>query len=130
MAPTPRARILYSLIALLFPVCSSLAQPTPPAALSDIDQLHQTFDQPPADARPMVRWWWFGPSITQPELEREMNAMRDGGFGGFEVQPTYPLALDGSTPGLINQKFLSQPFLDNLKFVAAKAKELGLRMDL
>ena len=42
----------------------------------------------------MVRWWWFGPSVTKPELEREMRAMKEGGIGGFEVQPTYPLAAD------------------------------------
>ncbi len=97
---------------------------TRPIAQSDIDQLRRAFDQPSNDAKPMVRWWWFGPNVTQPELEREMTVMHDGGFGGFEVQPTYPLSVDN------NQKFLSQPFLDDLKFVAAKAKQLGLRMDL
>ena len=33
-------------------------------------------------ARMMVRWWWFGPSVTKPELEREMRAMKQGGIGG------------------------------------------------
>lgn len=131
MAPTTRAPVLLSLLTILLTGLSAVAAPvTPPTPQADIDQLRSAFDQPPADTRPMVRWWWFGPAITQPELEREMNVMRDGGFGGFEVQPTYPLAVDGAPTGLVNQKFLSQPFLDNLKFVAAKAKDLGLRMDL
>jgi len=39
----------------------------------------------------MVRWWWFGPSVTKPQLTHDLNAMRDGGFGGVEVQPTFPL---------------------------------------
>ena len=78
----------------------------------------------------MVRWWWFGPAVTKPELEREMNVMKQGGIGGFDVEPTYPLALDGELPGLKNLKLLSPEHLEALRFTAEKAKELGLRMDL
>ncbi len=92
--------------------------------------LSQNFREPPADARPTVRWWWFGPAVVKPQLEREMTLMKEGGFGGFEVQPTYPLALDGQYPGLKNQKFLSSEFFDLLGFTAVKAKDIGLRMDL
>ncbi|WP_157995473.1 hypothetical protein [Peristeroidobacter soli] len=35
----------------------------------------------------MMRWWWFGPAVTPVELDREIAAMKAGGFGGFEVQP-------------------------------------------
>ncbi|HEY1922024.1 MAG TPA: glycosyl hydrolase, partial [Tepidisphaeraceae bacterium] len=106
------------------------AVPLPPTLMEDPDRLQKTFAQPPDDARPMVRWWWFGPAVTHDELEREMQMMNEAGFGGFEVQPTYPLAIDGKLPGLVNLKFLSPQFLDALKFTAAKAKELGLRFDL
>ena len=101
-----------------------------PAARADVASLERSFAKPPDDAKMMVRWWWFGPAVTKPELEREMNAMKQGGIGGFEVQPTYPLALDGEIPGLKNLKFLSPEFLDALKFTAGKAKDLGLRFDL
>jgi hypothetical protein len=97
---------------------------------ADLTQLQQNFNQPPDSAKMMVRWWWFGPAVTKPQLEREMKLMKEGGIGGFEVQPTYPLALDGEIPGLVNLKFMSPEFLDCLTFTAAKAKELGLRMDL
>jgi hypothetical protein len=78
----------------------------------------------------MMRWWWFGPAVTKPELEREMRAMKDAGIGGFEIQPVYPLALDDPATGLHNLPFLSDPFLDALRFSAAKARDLGLRLDL
>jgi hypothetical protein len=32
-----------------------------------------------------MRWWWFGPSVTRAELERELTAMADAGLGGVEV---------------------------------------------
>ena len=94
------------------------------ATPASIGELKQAFVDPPDDARMMVRWWWFGPSVTKVELEREMRAMKQGGIGGFEVQTTYPLEVDG------NFRFLSEEFLDDLRFTGEKARELGLRMDL
>src|SRR2546428_6446352 len=35
--------------------------------------LQRGFARPPDDARIMMRWWWFGPSVTKSELEREMR---------------------------------------------------------
>jgi len=98
--------------------------------LEDPDQLQAAFSHPPDEARPMVRWWWFGPAVTKPQLQHQMEMMKQGGFGGFELQPTYPLTLDDKIPGVTNLKFLSPEFLDAVGFVAAKAKEMGLRMDL
>jgi len=78
----------------------------------------------------MMRWWWFGPAVTKPELEREMQLMKSAGIGGFEVQPVYPLALDDSTTGIKNLPYLSDEFIDALRFVSEKSHALGLRMDL
>jgi hypothetical protein len=94
------------------------------AAPATVAELRQSFLHPPDDARIMVRYWWFGPAVVKPELERELRSMKQGGIGGFEVQPTYPMQLEG------NFKYLSPEFLDDLTFAGAKAKELGLRMDL
>jgi hypothetical protein len=103
---------------------------TAPLFGANVEQLQRGFDRPPDNTRIMARWWWFGPAVTKPQLEREMKFMKEGGLGGFEVQPTYPLALDDEWPGLKNIKFLSPEFFDALKFTAQKANELGLRMDL
>ena len=99
----------------------------PPSSLAD---LRRDFQHPPDDARIMVRWWWFGPAVTKPELEREMRLMKEGGIGGFEVQPVYPLELDDPASGFRNLPYLSDDFLDALRFAGAKARELGLRYDL
>jgi hypothetical protein len=96
----------------------------------ELEELQRGFSRPPDDARIMMRWWWFGPAVTKSQLEREMQLMKQGGIGGFEVQPVYPLALDDRAAGIKNLEFLSPEFLDALSFTAAKAKELGLRFDL
>ncbi len=80
----------------------------------------------------MVRWWWFGPAVTADGIDRELHAMKSGGIGGFEVQPTYPLVIDSGTGenAVKNLKFMSPEFLQMLGVAATKAKTLGLRMDL
>ena len=97
---------------------------------ADAGELQRSFEEPPDDARIMMRWWWFGSAVTKTQLEREMRLMKIGGIGGFEVQPTYPLALDDPNTGFRNLPFLSDEFIDALRFTAEKARELGLRMDL
>src|ERR1035438_6295657 len=125
----PRLRIFApgcALLALMaaHAIAQNDAQPASAA------ELRRGFEKPPDSARMMVRWWWFGPSVTKPELEREMRLMKQGGIGGFEVQPTYALELDNPATGLHNFPYMSQEFLDALTFTGEKAKEIGLRMDL
>ena len=86
-----------------------------PAAGPGVADVQRQFVDPPADSRIMMRWWWFGPAVTHEQLEREMRLMKEGGIGGFEVQPTYPLALDDEQAGIRNLKFMSPEFLDALR---------------
>lgn len=92
--------------------------------------LQESFRHPPEEARVMVRWWWFGPAVTKAGLEREIKLMKQGGFGGFEVQPVYPLTLDDPARGLVNLRYLSPEFLEMVRFTADTAHRLGLRMDM
>jgi hypothetical protein len=94
------------------------------ASAATVADLRVAFEHPPGDARIMVRWWWFGPSQSKVGIEREIREMKAAGIGGFEVQPVYPLSLEN------NYSYLSPEFLDALRFAAATAKELGLRMDV
>jgi hypothetical protein len=119
---------------VLFAALSALlgaAQPAAPAKpADDLSTLRQAFDTPPDAARIMMRWWWFGPQVTDEELGRELQAMKDAGIGGVEVQAVYPVALDGEANGLKTEPFLSDAFLAHLKFAADRAAALGLRFDL
>jgi hypothetical protein len=105
------------------------APATRPTVAANITELQHLFENPPADSRIMMRWWWFGPAVTKSELEREMKMMKEGRIGGFEVQPVYPLAVDDQK-NIRTLPFLSDEFLDALRFTSAKSRELGLRMDL
>ncbi len=113
---------LWFVIIVLIVASSAFAQ--------TVADLRREFALPPDDARIMMRWWWFGPSVTKAEIERELRVMRDGGIGGVEVQPVYPLLPDDPKTGHRNIPYLSDEFLDLLKFTSQKAKELGMRFDL
>ena len=54
-------------------------------AAGPVEDLQASFMTPPDDARIMMRWWWFGPTVEKAQLEREMRLMKEGGIGGFEV---------------------------------------------
>lgn len=125
MTQTPRHRNAAIFFAAVFAVLLS-----PGTASDPSDRMSTRFLNPPDDCRIMMRWWWFGPSVTKPELEREMKLMKKGGIGGFEVQPVYPVALDDPASGIKNLPFLSGEFLEALRFTSDLARELGLRMDL
>src|SRR5678816_3771544 len=78
-----------------------------PARAQNITELQRGFERPPDDARIMMRWWWFGPSVTKSELEREMRLMKEGEVGGFEIQPVYPRLPDNPAAGIRNLPYLS-----------------------
>lgn len=122
-----RANLSWYGVVPLLVAAGFLLPAAPPASIAD---LHRAFEQPPADARIMVRWWWFGPAVTTDELERELRTMKEGGIGGVEVQPVYPLELDNPQQGIRNLPYLSDGFIDALRFTAEKTRELGLRFDL
>jgi hypothetical protein len=94
------------------------------------DNLYHNFQNPPADARPMMRWWWFGPAVTHDELKKELHTMKDAGIGGVEIQPVYPLMLDDPAKGINNLPYLSPGFLDAVAFANQTARTLGLRVDI
>jgi len=117
-------------IALVLATAASIVSSAQPRQANALDDLRRSFVAPPADSRIMMRWWWFGPAVTKPEIERELQAMKAGGIGGVEVQPVYPVALDDPGAGIRNLPYLSDEFIDALRFAAEKARELGLRFDL
>jgi lysophospholipase L1-like esterase len=104
--------------------------PPTPIQPETIASLYHQFQSPPDDARPMMRWWWFGPAVTKPELQKEFETMRSAGIGGVEIQPVYPLMLDDESKGIKNLAYLSPEFLDDVRFANVTASSLGMRVDI
>ena len=95
-----------------------------------VQSLRENFASPPASARPMVRWWWFGAAVEKPEILRELQQMKANGIGGAELAFVYPEVLDDPAKGLVNLPFLSPAMLDAVNYAQAQGRALGLRIDV
>jgi len=131
----PRINIVPMILAaLVFTAFTTAVQAAPPAAPASspvsLQALRANFANPPAAARPMVRWWWFGAAVQKPEILRELQQMKANGIGGAELAFEYPQVLDDSYKGLVNLPFLSPEMLDDVKYAQAQGHALGLRIDV
>jgi hypothetical protein len=95
-----------------------------------VQTLQQGFLHPPDSAKPMVRWWWFGPAVVKPEILRELQQMKADGIGGAELAFVYPEVLDDPEHVLKNLPFLSPEMLDAVRYAQAEGRRLGLRIDV
>jgi hypothetical protein len=91
--------------------------------MATVDDVRRQFRNPPPEGRPMMRWWWFGPSVERDELDRELRAMAAAGLGGVEVAFVYPM-------GPVTAEFGSPELLDLVGHAARTAHSLGLRFDV
>jgi hypothetical protein len=108
--------------ATLYRICAlAILTATLPACSQNIPS---TFLHPPASARPMVRWWWFGPAVTKEEISRELKQMSADGIGGAELAFVYPLQLNANLP------FGSPAMLEMVHYAEDEGFRLGLRIDV
>ncbi len=101
-----------------------------PITLFPQADLKQQFQNPPAEFRPMVRWWWFGIAVEKGELLHELQQMKADGIGGAELAFVYPQVLDDPAKGLRNYPFLSPEMLDCVHYAQQEGRKLGLRIDV
>jgi hypothetical protein len=126
----PLGCALAGLVCGGFPTITLGQQSPSVSSGSSLSALHDGFAHPPDDCRIMMRWWWFGPSATDPELKRELEQMKAAGIGGVEITTLYALALDDPDTDFHNYDFTSDEHLDHLRFAADEARRLGLRVDI
>ncbi len=107
----------------------SLAQANTPT-IPSTSQVAKSFQSPPAESLPMVRWWWFGVAVQEPEILRELQQMKADGIGGAELAFVYPEALNDPSTGLRNLPFLSPEMLHAVSYAQSQGNKLGLRIDV
>lgn len=88
-----------------------------------------SFEQPPAEARPFVRWWWNGNHLEKEEIARQLDVLHQAGVGGVEINPI-AMPEDAADIGTKSITWLSPEWNDMLVFATEEAKKRGMIADL
>ena len=93
------------------------------------NSLFEKFQNPAADARPMVRWWWNGNCVEADEIKRELAVMKKAGIGGVEINSIAmpPQAKKTDAKPL---QWAGKEWINMVKVASEEAKELGMITDL
>jgi len=78
------------------------------------------------ETRPWTRWWWLGSALDPPTITRELEALREAGFGGVELTPIY--GARGHESRFV--PYLSDAWLQLLHHTLVEARRLGLGVDI
>jgi hypothetical protein len=121
--PPPSPAHLGILIATLLVLGGGLA-----GAVS----LEQGFRTVPDAAKPWVYWWWLNGNIDERTISRDLEAMRQQGFGGlllFDARGYHDDQNHVVMPPA-RTEFMSPEWRGMLKFALNKAHELGLEVSV
>lgn len=113
------SRLLWCVAAILIAV----------AAKAD-DPLWDRFQTPPAEARPIVRWWWNGNAVTQSEIVRQIDQLHRAGIGGMEICPIAMPPNAETSPQAKSLKWLGPEWCQMLKAASEAAAQRQMRVDL
>jgi hypothetical protein len=96
--------------------------------VSGEDKLYELFKNPPVTAKPFVRWWWNGDKLSDKEILRELDIMKEAGIGGVEINPiAFPGGDDLAIPTL---NWLSPEWIEMVKVALKGAEERGIICDI
>jgi hypothetical protein len=86
------------------------------------------FQNPPATAKPFVRWWWNGNKLAAGEILRELDVLQAAGIGGVEINSiAFPGGDDLAIPSM---DWLSPEWIEMVKTALHGAKERGMVCDI
>jgi hypothetical protein len=117
---------------LMLGVNSASAQSTASGRGDSAQDLQTNFANPPAAARPMIRWWWPGGDVTDEEIARELRIIKDAGLGGVEIQ-SFKDGLNPAPTADVARRvdsFLTPEWFQHIKFAVEEGGRLGLDVDL
>lgn len=108
--------------------CTSKVANTNKSKINDSQDLFAGFQNPPAEARPFVRWWWNGNKIKKEEVDRQLTSLKKIGFGGVEINPiAMPVAPPTQDKSLV---WMSDEWIDLVVYACKKADDLAMITDI
>ncbi|MBO5002222.1 MAG: hypothetical protein J6C66_05930, partial [Prevotella sp.] len=72
------------------------------------------------------RWWWLGSAVDKENLRANLREYAKTGIGSLEITPIYGVKGNESR----ELQFLSQPWMEALKFTEEEGKHNGILIDM
>lgn len=96
---------------------------------NDAESLYNAFKTPDDRAKPFVRWWWNGLRIIKPEIERELEQLKNLGIGGVEINA---LRLPETADPMHYKEieWLSSEWMELIQFTLKEAKKRNIICDI
>jgi alpha-L-rhamnosidase len=94
------------------------------------DPLRAGFDHPPASAKMRCYWWWLNGNTTAETITRDLEAMREKGFGGAILVDADGSAKDGNSEVPSGPAIGSPQWISLFVHALAEAQRLGLEISL
>src|SRR5205823_1770892 len=80
-------------------------------------------------SKPYVRWWWLSGPFTRADIRRQLEWVRNSGFGGVELAWLHPRWRDESEDDKRRPAWLSTEWSELVVFTKSEADALGLGCD-
>lgn len=96
------------------------------ALLTAVSAQAQFLPSPTQEAKPGIRWWWMGSAVDKENLGWNLDQYAKADIGAVEITPLY--GVQGNDKNDI--PYLSPRWMEMLRFVEKKDKELGIETDM
>lgn len=109
---------------LLLLVCCSIS------ATEAAAPLEAGWANPPRDARLRAYWWWLNGNVTREAITRDLEEMREKGFGGALICDAGGAEQDGNDRVPHGPTFMSEQWRELYRHALREADRLGLELSL
>ncbi len=94
------------------------------------DDLARGFAEPPPEARTRAFWWWLNGNVTPAAITRDLEELRDKGFGGVLLFDADGSNQDGNRRVSAGPAFLSPEWRELFRHAVREAERVGLELSV
>ncbi|HOI48183.1 MAG TPA: glycosyl hydrolase [Prolixibacteraceae bacterium] len=93
-------------------------------------ELKAAFANPPDEARLRCYWWWLNSMATQESITRDLEEMKDKGYGGASVVDAGSSNYQVARKTVAGPVFMSPEWMELYKHAVKEAERLGIELSV
>ena len=129
-----KTKLIFCALTSLALCISACKRDESEVGMMSINQLAESFVEPPVEYRPYVWWHWMGSNFSKEGITKDLEAMKEAGIGGATIFNLTSAVMESAFPMENNpwpeQTYRSEAYWEALEHAAAEAQRLGLKIGL